>query len=92
MTLRIHKSSDDDSTTVRLCGRLLGSHRHALSEQLESSTGMIVLDLEEVMLVDLDMVRFLARCEAGGIELLHCAPYIREWICRENDRAGKGRI
>jgi len=53
---------------------------------------MIVLDLEEVTLVDLDIVQFLARCEATGMELLHCAPYIREWICRENDRAGKERI
>jgi len=92
MTLRIHKSSDDHSTTLQLCGRLSGSHRRALSEQVENSRGVIVLDLEEVMLVDLEMVRFLARCEAGGIELLHCAPYIREWICRENDRVGKGRI
>jgi len=50
---------------------------------------MIVLDLEEVTLVDLDIVQFLARCEARGMELLHCSPYIREWICRENDRAGK---
>ena len=89
MTLRIRKSSDDDSTTVRLCGRLLGSHRQALFEQLESSTGMVVIDLEEVMLVDLDMVQFLARCEARGMELLHCPPYIREWISRENDRPAK---
>jgi len=47
---------------------------------------MVVIDLEEVMLVDLDMVQFLARCEARGMELLHCPPYIREWISRENDR------
>ena len=89
MTLRIQKSSDDHSTTLQLCGRLVGSHCRALSEQVENSRGMIVLDLEEVMLVDLDTVRFLARCEAGGIELLHCAPYIREWISRENDRSAK---
>jgi len=50
---------------------------------------MIVLDLEEVTLVDLDIVQFLARCEARGMELLNCSPYIREWICRENERAGK---
>ena len=74
MTLRIQKSSDDDSTTVRLCGRLLGSYRQALTEQLESSTGMVAIDLEEVTLVDLDVVQFLARCEARGIELLNCSP------------------
>ena len=89
MTLRIQKSSEAHTTTVRLCGRLVGSHRRALSEQIESSTGMIALDLEEVTLVDIDIVQFLARCEAGGMELLHCAPYIREWISRENDRAIK---
>jgi len=89
MTLRIHKSSDDHGTTLRLSGRLVGSHCRALSEQVEPSRGVIVLDLEDVMLVDLDVVRFLARCEAAGIELLHCAPYIREWISRENDRPTK---
>ncbi len=56
---------------------------------MESSSGIIILDLEEVTLVDLDIVQFLARCEAGGVELLHCPPYVREWISRENDRAGK---
>jgi hypothetical protein len=50
---------------------------------------MIALDLEEVTLVDIDIVQFLARCEAGGMELLHCSPYIREWISRENGRASK---
>jgi len=90
MTLRIQKGSDDHNTTVRLSGRLAASHRRALSEQIESSTETIVLDLEEVTLVDLDIVQFLARCEAAGsVELLHCCPYIREWISRERARVGK---
>ena len=89
MTLRIQKSCDDHNTTVRLCGRLVASQCQALSEQIESSTGMVAIDLEEVTLVDLEVVQFLARCEATGIELLNCSPYIREWISRENDRAGK---
>jgi hypothetical protein len=37
-----------------------------------------VLDLDEVTLVDVVVVRFLITCEAEGIELLHCAPYIPE--------------
>ena len=89
MTLRIQRSSDDQNTTIRLSGRLVASHCQALSEQIESSTGLIILDLEEVSLIDLDSVQFLARCEAGGAELLHCCPYIREWISRERDREGK---
>jgi hypothetical protein len=43
----------------------------------------IVLDLEEVTLVDVDVVRFLGMCEAKGVELVHCSNYIREWVFRE---------
>jgi hypothetical protein len=39
--------------------------------------------LEEVTLVDVEVVRFLGMCEANGVELVHCSPYIREWIRRE---------
>jgi hypothetical protein len=45
-----------------------------------------VLDLDQVTLVDVWVVRFLIACEAEGIELLHCAPYIREWMHRERGR------
>jgi len=43
----------------------------------------IVLDLEDVTLVDLDVVRFLGVSEAGGVELVNCSPYIRDWIFNE---------
>jgi hypothetical protein len=33
--------------------------------------------------VDLGVVGFLVGCEADGVELVHCPPYIREWISRE---------
>ena len=87
MTIRIEKTCEGHKTTIRLSGKLSAAHRQELSEQIETSTIRILLDLEEVTLVDLDIVHFLARCEAGGVELLHCPPYIREWIARENDRA-----
>ena len=90
MTIRIEKTCEGHKTTIRLSGKLTASHCQALSEQIETSTPRVVLDLEEVTLVDLDIVQFLASCEAGGMELLHCPPYIREWIARENDRA-RGR-
>ena len=90
MTLRIEKTYEGQKTTIRLSGQVAASDRQALSEQIEMSTERIVLDLEEVTLVDLDIVQFLARCEAGGVELCHCPPYIREWISREIDRA-RGR-
>jgi len=45
----------------------------------------IVLDLKDVSLVDRDVLRFLVSCEADGVRLENCAPYIREWIEREKD-------
>jgi hypothetical protein len=46
----------------------------------------MVLDLEDVTLVDVPAVRFLSFCETEGIALLHCAPYIRQWMDRERGR------
>ena len=50
---------------------------------MESNGPRTVLDLDEVTLVDVEVVRFLGMCEKEGTELLHCPPYIREWISRE---------
>jgi hypothetical protein len=45
--------------------------------------------LEEVDLVDVEGVRFLNACEAEGISVLRCSPYIREWMLRERGSKGK---
>jgi hypothetical protein len=44
-----------------------------------------ILDLGEVTLVDLGVVRFLISCEDDGIELVDCPAYVREWMLRERD-------
>lgn len=41
------------------------------------------LDLKKLALVDLEAVIFLGECEAEGIELKNCPPYIRKWITKE---------
>jgi hypothetical protein len=61
----------------------MASDRASLSEEIESTTETIALDLEEVTLVDVEVVQFLARCETEGVELVQCSPFIREWISRE---------
>ena len=58
-------------------------HLETLQAQLESNGPRTVLDLDEVTLVDVEVVRFLGTCEKEGTALLHCPPYIREWISRE---------
>ncbi len=70
-------------TSLRLSGRIQSEHLEALKAQIRRNSTAIVLDLEDVTLVDLDAVRFLGGCEAEGIGLLHCPPYVRQWILRE---------
>ena len=53
---------------------------------MESNGPRAVLDLDEVTLVNVEVVRCFGVCEAAGIAVLHCPPYIREWIRREQDR------
>jgi len=52
---------------------------------LEEVHHRVVLDLNDVTLVDREAVKFLARCEANGMELQNCPAYIREWIEKESD-------
>jgi len=88
MTLRIEKASDRHKTIIRLSGRLQSEHLHELKMQVYGEQSPIVLDLESVTLVDTEIVRFLNACEKSGVELLHCWPYIREWMVREKAREG----
>ena len=86
MTLKIEKTSGRRRTIVRLIGRVRAEDLSEVARQLEGSGPVTVLQLDEVTLVDVDVVRFLNRCEADGIRLVNCSPYIREWMSREQKR------
>ena len=45
----------------------------------------VVLDLKDVSIIDRDVMRFFVDCEADGVKLENCTPYIREWMEREKD-------
>ena len=83
VTLRIEEISDGHRTILRLSGRIQSEHLEELTAHIRRNRPAIVLDLEDVALVDVPAVRFLSTCESEGIELLHCAPYIRKWMDRE---------
>ena len=83
MTLKIERHSEGPSTTIRLIGRMQAEHLAELEQQIRESGSKIAIDLEEVHLVDVQVVRFLGACEAQGITLLNCSPYIRDWIGKE---------
>jgi hypothetical protein len=85
MTLKIETYSDGASTKIRLIGRMQAEHLAELVKQIRESGSKVVIDLEEVDLVDVEVVRFLGVCEAQGITLLNCSPYIRDWIGKERD-------
>ena len=73
MTLKIERYSDGLSTTIRLIGRMRAEHLEELKKQIRESGSKITLDLEEVNLVDVDVIRFLGTCQGEGVCLLHCS-------------------
>ena len=83
--MRIEKHSRRGKTTIRLIGHFRLEHVDELQKQLEQNGAEFVLDLTELTLVDVDVVRFLGTCEASGVELVNCSPYIREWMNQERN-------
>ena len=86
MTLRIEKDSNGQRTTIRLIGRMQLEHIEELKAQIKAGGASVTLDLNEVSLVDLDVIRFLATCQTEGISLVHCSRYIYDWITKERGR------
>ena len=77
------------TVVLTVYGRLEAGNVSELTALLSAeSTGRpLVLDLKDVVLVDRQIVRFLMECEADGIELRNCPPYIRAWITQEAKQA-----
>ena len=80
---RIEKVSYCGKPAVRLIGSLQSEHIAQIQAEMAAGQPASVLDLEELMSVDLTVVQFLCRCEAGGVEIVHCSPYVMEWMRQE---------
>ena len=81
--LRIDNDSDGCVTRLRLSGRIQSDCIASIRSVLNDGCAHKILDLNEVTLVDVAVVRFLISCENEGIELVQCPPYVREWMVRE---------
>ena len=81
--LRIERERDGSVTRLRLSGRLESDLIASIRSAMSDGGAHKILDLTEVTLVDVGVVRFLIRCEDEGIKLVQCPPYVREWILRE---------
>jgi anti-anti-sigma regulatory factor len=84
MTCKIERLESGGSKVVlRVCGRIQVEHAGTIEELIGEECHGVILDLTEVMLVDRDVVTFLAACERKGVELKNCPAFLQEWIAKE---------
>jgi hypothetical protein len=83
--LRIQREAHGDVFT--LSGRIEKENLAELEKFIgtEATDRRIALDLKDMTLTGQDGIDFLAQCEAAGITLQNCDPYIREWITRQKE-------
>ena len=82
--LRIQRTANGD-VVFTVSGRI-DKENVAELEALVGAEGKdrrIVLDLKDMTLTGQDGIVFLTRCEAVGIALVNCDPYVQEWIQRQ---------
>ena len=87
--LRIEKDSNGHTTTLQLIGRIQSADIGSIRAQMDDDSVHVVFDLGEVTLVNVEVIRFLSDCEDDGAVLIHCPPYVREWILRERDEQSR---
>ena len=82
--LRIGRKANGD-VVFTLSGRIDKEHIAEIEALIaaEGKDRRIIFDLEELTLTGQDGMAFLAQCEAAGIALANCDPYLREWIARQ---------
>src|SRR2546427_5287352 len=90
MTLKIERISGRRRMRIRLSGAFRSEHLDQVKREIERCGSRVALDLEEVDLADVDAIRFLNACEADGVEVLNCSPYIREWMFQERPATSGG--
>jgi anti-anti-sigma regulatory factor len=82
--LRIHRTANGE-VVFTLSGQLDREHVPELEALIaaEGKDRRIILDLRDMTLTGQDGITLLAQCEAAGIALANCDPYVREWITRQ---------
>jgi hypothetical protein len=87
MPFRINRHVIAENLVV-LCvsGRITAQDVDMLRDLLDQEKSAVAIDLKDVLLVDREAVKLLARRESNAVELRNCPAYIREWIKRERER------
>jgi len=84
MTLRIERICDRGGTRICLAGELRSAHLDDVRAEIGRVACPITLDLDEVDIVDIDGIRLLNTCQAQGVKVVNCSPYIRAWMRLDN--------
>ena len=80
---KVEKLTEGTITVLRLVGRISTEHLEELRTLIPDAEPSVKLDLSEVTLVHVDVIRFLGNQERRGVQLVNCSRYVREWIQRE---------
>ena len=91
MTLKIKPICEKQGTRICLSGELRSPHLVDVRAEVELAVNPASLDLDEVDIIDIDGIRLLNECQARGIQVVNCSPYIREWMLQEKRTYGGGK-
>lgn len=84
MTCRIERRViEEDLVILRLSGQITEHDSDTLRASMEQNSGVVALDLGDILIVDREAIQLLALCQSNGLELRNCPAYIREWVTRE---------
>jgi hypothetical protein len=83
LTLKIVRIRERGKTRIRLSGELRFADLEDVRAEIARVAAPIILDLQEVDLVDIHGIRWLNTCQAHGVQVQNCAPYICEWMFQE---------
>jgi hypothetical protein len=72
----------DQVVMLHISGHIQEAHISIIEDLIAKETDPLVFDLQEVTLVSLEVIRFLAACDVRGIELRNCPGFIREWLSK----------
>lgn len=88
MVLKIEQTLSGPRRVLKLAGHIESEDVQMLKACMEDTDRSLALDLNQVHLVNLDAVRFLAALERRGVELRNCSPHVRAWISAETPWIG----
>jgi hypothetical protein len=84
MTWRIDRVVEEDGiVALYISGRITKQDVGTLRNVVEEEASAVAIDLQNVVLVDREVVKFLTQIEFNGTDVRNCPPYIREWVTRE---------